>query len=118
MNIRDIGNICIVDMCKDTISQTDVRKLQKILLQKPQIRRLGINMHKISSIDCSFYKFIENWEMQKNTKAAFFNTEVAVLVQFFVSGMDSHVNIYFNKNDFLDDRRLIVRRRFKLLKSA
>ena len=118
MNIRDIGNICIVDICKDTISQTDVQKLHKMLENRPHSRRLGINMRNVRHVDDSFYDFVKNWREEKKTKAAFFNTEVPVFLQFYVSGMDYFVNIYLDKNDFYNDRRVIVRRRLKLLKSA
>ncbi len=118
MKIRDIGNICIVDICKDTISQTDVRKMEKILLQKPQIRRLGINMRNVSVVDTSFYDFIRSWYEKRKNKTAFFNTEIPVFLQFYVSKMDSFVNIYLDKNDFCSDKRLIVKRNLKLLKSA
>ncbi len=118
MKLRDIGNICIVDICKETISQADVRKLQKILKERPQARRLGINMRKVRHVDTSFFSFIKKWKEKRKTKAAFFNTEVSVFLQFYVSNMDSFVNIYLDKSDFYNDKRVIVRRRFKLLKSA
>ena len=118
MNIRDIGNICIVDVCKDTISQSDVRKLREILKDKPRLRRLGVNMRNVRQVDNSFYNFVKDWIKDKKSKAALFNTETPVFFFFYVSGMDSFINIYLDKNDFCNDKRVIVKRRLKLLKSA
>ncbi len=118
MKIRDIGNICIVDVCQNTISQSDVLNLVKILKEKPKIKRLGINMHGVRHVDCYFYTFVELWKEKRKNKISFFNTEIPVFLQFLVSGMDGFINIYLDKNDFFNDKRLIIKRRFKLLKSA
>ena len=118
MNIRDIGDICIVDMCKETISQKDVRNIKRIFKAKPSTRRLGFNMRNVRHVDSSFYAFIKQWNKERNTKIAFFNTELPVFLQFFTTGADILVNIYLDKADFCADKRVIVKRRLRLLKSA
>ena len=118
MNIRDIGDFCIVDVCKDTISRADVLKLKKIFKRKEHVKRLGFDMCSVRYVECEFYSFIKDWYKERNTKVSLFNAEVPVFLQFYTSNVDTWVNVYLDKNDFFADKRVIVRRRLKLLKSA
>lgn len=116
MNIRDINDVCIVDMTKDVISQTDVQKLRKLYKKTNGSKRIGINLSNINSIDYDFLEFIQETSIKDKLSA--FNVNSDIYLQLFVLKKDTNINLYLDEYDFCNNRRTIVNRKLKLLKTA
>ena len=116
MNIRDIEHACIVDIARNALSQKDVCRIKTLYKKRSHNVRMGLDMRGVRCFDSDFYSFMKDAALK--SKLSLFNLENELFLQLFVSGSDSLVNLYLNENDFLRDKRLIVNRRFRLLKTA
>lgn len=116
MNIRDVDNVCIVDISGNDLSQADITKLRKLYKEKSVSTRIGIDFAQIKSVEPEFFALVKEAAGQK--KLSVFNADSSVYLQLFVSQADRYLNLYLNERDFLEDKRSIVKRRLKVLKTA
>ena len=116
MKIRDVDGVCIADIEKNVVSQSELEKLKQLFKAKSAQKRIGINLENVSFLDYDFIHFLK--EASLKHKLSIFNVNTDVYLFLFVSESDKYVNIYLNCSDFISDRNSVVYRRFKLLKSA
>lgn len=116
MKIRDVDKICIVDIAGTKISESNLKKLKKILAQRVSLMRIGINLKGVISVNHDFLDFLR--ESSFKQRLSLFNACNDVYLLLFVSQTDKYVDIYLDENDFINNKRLIIYRRLKLLKSA
>lgn len=116
MNIRDVDNVCIVDIAGNALSQADIKKLRKIYREKSESKRIGIDFTQLKAVEPEFFALVK--EAANYRKISVFNADSNVYLQLFVSNADKYLNLYLNESDFVDDKRSIVKRRLKVLKTA
>lgn len=116
MKIKDVDKVCVVDIDGIAISKTDLIELKRVFRQKAEQKRIGINLKKVLNVNHDFLEFLQDTSSKQRLSLFNVNNEVYLLL--FVSHNDEHVNIYLNEEDFYADKRRIVYRRLKLLKSA
>lgn len=116
MNIRDVNNVCIVDIAGKALSQSDISELRKIYKENSDSKRIGLNFEHIKAIEPEFLSLIKD-AAEKN-KLSVFNAQCDIYLQLFISKTDEFLNLYLNEGDFCEEKRSIVKRRLKLLKSA
>lgn len=116
MNIRDVDGVCIADITGNVVSQFELKELKKLYKTKAARKRIGINLESVNSINYDFLLFIQECAFKQ--KVSLFNVAVDVYMMLFISHSDKYINIYLDENDFINNKRSIVYRRLKLLKSA
>lgn len=116
MKIKDVNKVCIVDIEGNSVSKSDLIDLKRLFREKASKKRIGIDLNKVLNIRHDFLDFLKESSSQK--KLSLFNINNEVYLLLFVSRYDKYVNIYLNEDDFYKDKRCIVYRRLKLLKSA
>lgn len=116
MKIKDVDKVCVVDIDGDSISKTDLIELKRLFRQRAELKRIGIDLKKVLNVNHDFLDFLQ--ESSFKQKLSIFNVNNEVYLLLFVSKNDEHVNIYLNEEDFYADKRRIVYRRLKLLKTA
>ena len=116
MKIKDVNDVCIIDIGKESISSSDVDKLKNIINKKAHHKRIGLNFANTFFVDYAFWDFLEKEFFTQ--KISVFNLNTELFLSLFISGYDKVTNIYMNEEDFKFNKRIIVNRRFKLLKSA
>ncbi len=116
MRIRDVDGVCIADIEKNVVSQSELEKIKRIFKNKSARKRIGLNLQNVSFLDYDFIHFLK--EASLKHKISIFNANTDVYLFLFISQADKYVNIYIDCNDFISDKNSVVYRRFKLLKSA
>lgn len=116
MKIKDVDKVCIVDIAGKTISESDLIELKELYKKTSSKKRIGLNLEHVVSIDANFLEFIKETSQKQKLSAFCLNNEAYLML--FISRYDHHINIYINENDFYQDKRSIVYRRLKLLKTA
>lgn len=116
MKIKDVSKVCIIDIDSNSISKSDLIKLKRLFVQKALKKRIGIDLKKVMDIKHDFLEFLQECSFKQ--KLSLFNVNNETYLLLFVSKYDKYVNIYLNEQDFYEDKRCIVYRRLKLLKSA
>lgn len=116
MSIRDVDKVCIVDIAGKAVSQSELIKLKKLFKDKASEMRIGINLKNVSYIDYDFISFLQECSFKQ--KLSVFNLKNDIYLFLFVSKADKYTHIYLDENDFVEEKRSIVHRRLKLLKSA
>lgn len=116
MNIRDAGNMRVVDIEWTTISQQDIKDIKNLFAKKDSRQHIGINLKQVNYINDDFVALLK--DVSDKEKAAVFNLNNDIYLLFFVINADKYVDIYLNERDFLSQKNLLVYRRFKLLKTA
>lgn len=116
MKIKDVNKVCIVDIEGNSVSKSDLIELKRLFRDKASKRRIGIDLNRVLNIKHEFLDFLKESSLKK--KLSLFNVNNEVYLLLFVSRYDKYVNIYLNEDDFYQDKRCIVYRRLKLLKSA
>ncbi len=116
MRIRDVDRVCIVDIAGKAVSQSELIKLKKLFKDKASKMRIGINLENVSSIDYDFISFLQECAFKQKLSICSLKTDVYLFL--FVSKADRYVDIYLNEDDLCQEKRSIVNRRLKLLKSA
>lgn len=116
MNIRDAGNMRVVDIEGTTISQQDIKEIKNLFTKKDSRQRIGINLKQVNYINDDFIALLKDVSVKEKT--AVFNLNNDIYLMFFVLHADKYVEIYLDERDFLSQKNLLVYRRFKLLKTA
>ena len=116
MDIRDVDGVCIADITGNVVSQSELKELKKLYKTKAGRKRIGINLENVCSINYDFILLLQECAFKQ--KISLFNVAVDVYMMLFISHSDKYINIYLDENDFISDKRSIVYRRLKLLKSA
>ncbi len=116
MKIRDVDGVCIVDIEKNVVSQSELKKIRQCFKDKSAQKRIGINLDNVSFLDYDFINFLKEASLKQ--KISIFNANTDIYLFLFISQADKYANIYLDSADFIADKNLVVYRRFKLLKSA
>lgn len=116
MNIRDAGNMRVVDIEGTTISQQNIKDIKNLFTKKDSRQRIGIDLKQVNYINDDFIALLK--EISNKEKTAVFNLNNDIYLLFFVLNADKYVEIYLDERDFLSQKNLLVYRRFKLLKTA
>ena len=116
MKIRDVDGVCIADIEKNVVSQSELEKLKQLFKRKSARKRIGINLRNVSFLDYDFIHFLKKASLKH--KISLFNANTDIYLFLFVSQADKYVNIYLDCSDFISDKNSVVYRRLKLLKSA
>lgn len=116
MKIKDVDKVCIVGIAGKAILKSDLIKLKKLFRLKNASTRIGINLGNITATNTDFLELLKETSFER--KISVFNVKHEIYLTLFISQYDRFVDIYINEDDFIKEKRCIVYRRLKLLKSA
>lgn len=116
MNIRDAGDMRVVDIEGITISQQNIKEIKNLFKGKGSKQSIGLNLKGVTHINDDFVSFIK--EISNKEKLSIFNVSNDIYLLLFVLKADKYVEIYLDERDFCSQKNLLVYRRLKLLKTA
>jgi len=120
ISIRNADYFTIIDIHSAEIDFKQVKILKKTLfdLLKSNKNFLIINMSFISSIDSSFLECLitmQNKFRKKGGELCVYGVQSEVLMIFYIVQLDKYIHIYNSEFDALNNKNMLVKRRFKLI---
>lgn len=116
MKTKDVNGVCIVDVEADSISTASLRDLKNLFKEKSNKKRIGLNLGDVKTLNHDFLDFLKNSAVLN--KISLYNLTTEAYLMLFVSKYDNYADIYLDEADFIAEKRPIVYRRLKLLKTA
>lgn len=116
MKIREFDDFSVIDLAGDSIAKHDILELDTYCKKGYLDKRIAINMSNINNVTLDFLEFLSLYA-NKN-KIALFGLNNDIFLQLFISGINNCVDIYLDKQDFAEEKRLLVKRNLKLVKAA
>ena len=98
------------------MSSAHCMQMQQKLSEISHKARIAIDLNEVEKIDLYFLDFIKS-NSNKN-KISLYNVNTNIMLFLYITKNEKYAKLYLNKSDFLKDKRQIIRRRFKMLKSA
>lgn len=123
MNIytRTGNNFTIIDIQTENINIFLVKKIKRETLNliSNENKNIYINLSHVKSIQNDFLDFLYNLQNicnKKNINFGIFGLHPDILITFFVTGLDRHINIFNSEYNAINNKNKLVKRRLKLIK--
>ncbi len=110
-NVRKNGSFFCFDVDTSKLSANFCSKFKEFLLTIPKsAKNIAINCSKV--MDLEFAPLIS---VLKDYNISLFSLNPAVAMQISVMSPNYFPRVYMSEDDFVSDKRMLVRRRFKIL---
>lgn len=115
MEIKDVHDCCVIDICSESISDIQAKKIRKLMANNIN-KRFAVNFKNVKNIGEGFVSLIKYFADMDDygNKLSLFNVPSDIFVTLFVMNYDKYLNLYMAEQDFVKDKSSIVNRRFRL----
>lgn len=119
--IRTGNNFAIIDIQTQNINVFLVKKIEKEIFKLINIenKNIYLNLSHVETITNEFLDFLfklQNICELKSINLGIFGLHPDVLTIFFVTALDSHINIFDSEYNAINNKDKLVKRRLKLVK--
>ena len=116
MKIREFDDFAVIDLAQGYITEQDIIEMGTYYNKKYPNKRIAINTSNVSNFSLDFMEFLSL--CARKNKISLFSLNNDIFLQLFISGINNCVDIYLDEQDFIEEKRLLVKRNLKLVKVA
>lgn len=109
IKIQKQNGCYIFNIESEELLAPDIKGLASCVFENSNSRKFALNLNKVKKIDDSFFDFM------KKTKCSICGISHSVLAYFSIRNTINFTPIYLSVDDFIQNKRRIVKRNFKIL---
>ena len=104
---------CILKLHSNILTFDLVFRLRKILSKLPLNKSIALNLHEVDSICVEFLEFLKDTSTNRCISLTNIQSEIFVLLN--LTKYDKFAPVFLSDTDFLDQKRVLINRRFSVL---